>query len=189
MTWRTPSARNPGVAAAVAARTRPAGVSSRSDRAGRPSPRAPRRRGRSRRVLGEPAQTLRVGPSRGCHADPLADHDPEVHGHVGLGDVLVDLAVGEAGQRLVLGHDQRLGLGHAAAHRVVERAFGEASASAGSIVVHAPRRLPLADPDLDIAEAGSRDGMADMPGLARLALAAIRRAEHHVAPLIADGVA
>jgi hypothetical protein len=31
--------------------------------------------------------------------------------------------------------------------------------------------------------------MADMPGLTRLALTAIRRAEHHVAPLIADGIA
>jgi hypothetical protein len=44
------------------------------------------------------------------HADALADDDPQVDRDVGLRDVLVDLAVGEAGQRGVLGHDQRLGL-------------------------------------------------------------------------------
>src|SRR5689334_22984587 len=48
---------------------------------------------------------------------------------------------------------------------------------------------PFADSDLDVAEPGARHGMADMAGLARLALAAVRRAEHHVARLVADGVA
>src|SRR6185503_16695319 len=48
---------------------------------------------------------------------------------------------------------------------------------------------PLADPDLDVAEPSPRHRVADMPGLARLALAAVRRAEHHVAPLVADRVA
>ena len=54
-------------------------------------------------VLGQPAQALGVGPARRRDPDPLADDDPQVDRAVGLGDVLVDLAVGEAGQRGVLG--------------------------------------------------------------------------------------
>src|SRR5688572_4618125 len=49
--------------------------------------------------------------------------------------------------------------------------------------------LPLADPDLDVAEPRARNRVADVARLARLALAAVRRAEHHVASLVADGVA
>src|SRR5687768_2191954 len=49
--------------------------------------------------------------------------------------------------------------------------------------------LPLADTDLDVAEARSRHGMPDMSRLAGLALPAIWRAEHHVAALVADGIA
>ena len=54
-------------------------------------------------VLGQPAEALRVGPTRRRDPDPLADHDAQVDRAVGLGDVLVDLAVGEAGQRGILG--------------------------------------------------------------------------------------
>src|SRR5215213_5581253 len=50
-------------------------------------------------------------------------------------------------------------------------------------------RSPLADADLDVAEPRARHRVADMTGLAGLTLAAVRRAEHHVAPLVADGVA
>src|SRR5690349_17541646 len=50
-------------------------------------------------------------------------------------------------------------------------------------------RLPLADPDLDVAETRARNGVADVARLARLALAAVRRPEHHVAPFVADRVA
>ena len=69
--------------------------------------------GDGRRVLGQPPEALRIGPAGRGHAHPLADDDAQVDGDVALGDVLVDLAVGEAGQGGVLGHDQRLGLGDA----------------------------------------------------------------------------
>src|SRR3954451_1914388 len=42
--------------------------------------------------------------------------------------------------------------------------------------------------DLDVAEPGARHAMADMPDLTRLALAAVRRAEHPPARRVADRV-
>ena len=53
-----------------------------------------------------------------------------------LGDVLVDLAVGEPGQRGLLAGDQDLGLGDAVAGRQRERGLGQGEGVAGSIVVH-----------------------------------------------------
>ena len=104
--------------------------------------------GDRRGALGEPSQALVVGPPGRRHADALPDDEPQVHDSVGLGDVLVDLAVGEAGQRGVLGHDQRLGLGRALALRVGERGFGQAQRVLGAVVDHrapaAAGRRPLA---------------------------------------------
>src|SRR6188508_3079909 len=65
-------------------------------------------------------------------------------------------------------------------------ARARASWARSSFTPGSRRRLPLADPDLDVAEAGTRDRMADVAGLARLALAAVRRPEHHVAAFVAD---
>src|SRR4029079_10142871 len=48
---------------------------------------------------------------------------------------------------------------------------------------------PLAEAALDVAEPRAVYGVAHVAGLARLALAAVRRAEHHVAPLVAHRVA
>ena len=59
----------------------------------------------------EPAQALVVGPTARGDPDPLADDEAQVHHHVALGDVLVDLAVGEPRQGGLVRHDQRLGLG------------------------------------------------------------------------------
>src|SRR4029077_18448794 len=42
---------------------------------------------------------------------------------------------------------------------------------------------------LDVGESCARPRVADMAGLARLALAAVRRTEHRVAPLVTDRVA
>src|SRR5690349_12470226 len=47
---------------------------------------------------------------------------------------------------------------------------------------------PLADADLDVAEAGARHGVPHVTRLTWLALAAVRGAEHHVAALVADRV-
>ena len=150
MTARTASARNSGLASAVA-RLYAAGTSLIAVGARQPAPVLellddPGDRGG---VLGEPAQTLVVGPVGRGDADPLADHDPQVDRDVPLGDVLVDLAVGEAGQRRILGGDQRLGLGHAVAQGVGERGLGQGERVAGSVVVHrsaSPRRYHLPTP-------------------------------------------
>ena len=48
----------------------------------------------------------------------------------------MDLAVGEPGQRGVLGHDERFRFGHAFAERVGKGRLGQAQRVLGSIVVH-----------------------------------------------------
>src|SRR5262249_38720808 len=48
---------------------------------------------------------------------------------------------------------------------------------------------PLAHSDLDVTESRPGAGVTDVARLARLALAAVRRPEHHVRRLVADGVA
>src|SRR6185369_2118243 len=71
------------------------------------------------------------------------------------------------------------------------RASASAAASSGwrwrvgSVIA----RSPLADADLDVAEARPGDPVADVAGLARLALAAVRRAEHDPARGVADRIA
>src|ERR1035437_2254782 len=50
-------------------------------------------------------------------------------------------------------------------------------------------RSPFADAHLDVAEARPGDRVADVAGLAGLALAAVWSAQHHVAALVADGIA
>ena len=77
-----------------------------------------------------------IGPAGRGDPDPLADDDAQVDRDVRLGHVLVDLAVGEPGQRRVLGRDQRLGLGDAVAHRERQRGLGQGERVAASIVVH-----------------------------------------------------
>src|SRR5678815_4549597 len=52
-----------------------------------------------------------VGATGRGDADALADHDAQVDRRVRLGDVLVDLAVGEPGQRRILAGDEGLRLG------------------------------------------------------------------------------
>src|SRR5206468_2526736 len=66
-----------------------------------------------------------------------------------------------------------------------------ASAARSSFIGRGRRWIgsPLAHADLHVAEAGTRNGVTDMAGLAWFALAAIGRPEHHVAALVADCVA
>src|SRR5262245_56443635 len=52
-----------------------------------------------------------------------------------------------------------------------------------------PPGSPLADTHLDVLEPGPGAGVANARALAGLALAAVGRAEHHVARFVADGVA
>ena len=145
MTGRTPSARNSGLASAVAAAVGGRDVlGRRSGRAGRPSPRAPRRPGRSRRR----SSASRRRPSSSVRPDEatptrLPTHEAQVDDDVRLGHVLVDLAVGEAGQRGVLGHDEGLGLGRARRASRMRRARPRPGERVvGAVVVHrAIRRL------------------------------------------------
>jgi len=63
--------------------------------------------------LREPSESLPVGAAGGRDRDPLPAHETETDPDVCLGDVLVDLRVGEARQGGVLGVDEHLGLGGA----------------------------------------------------------------------------
>ena len=144
MTARTPSARSSGEASAVAG-ANAAGDRPRSAwaRAGRPSPRAPRRPGRSPAALA----ASRRSPSSSVRPDEatptrLPTTKRRFTVTFRLGHVLVDLAVREAGQRGVLGHDQRLALGRALALGVGEHALGERQGVAGPVVVHRRARRP-----------------------------------------------
>ena len=92
--------------------------------------------GDGHRVLGQAAQAFRVGSTGRGDADPLADDHPQVDHDVGLGHVLVDLAVCEASQCRILGHDQGLRFRHAMAHRLREDGFGQGQRVMRSIVVH-----------------------------------------------------
>src|SRR4051794_28292807 len=75
---------------------------------------------------------------------------------------------------------------------VSARASASAAASSGERWIAISSVIggsPLPDADLDVPEPGAGDAMADMAGLPGLALAAVRRAEHHPAGLVADGIA
>ena len=61
----------------------------------------------------ERPDALGIGAAGGCDADAASPTKPEVDEDLGAGDVLVDLAVGEAGQRRLAAHHERLGLGGA----------------------------------------------------------------------------
>ena len=81
---------------------------------------------RDRNSLGSQGPQARVvGSPGGRHADPLADHHPQVDRHLALRDVLVDLTVGEAGERAVFAHDHCFGFGGSGGEREPERAVGE----------------------------------------------------------------
>ena len=126
MTWRTASARNSGVAVAVSA-SKPSAAGPERARLGQTAP--------VRQLLddardgdglgGQGPQALVVGPTGGRDADPLADHHTQVDRDLALGDVLVDLAVGESGERAVLAHDHCFGFGGSRGEREPERAIGE----------------------------------------------------------------
>ena len=126
MTWRTASARNSGVAVAVSA-SKPSRRCLERARLGQTAP--------VRQFLDDPRdgdglggqrpQALVVRPTGGRDADPLADHHTQVDRDLALGDVLVDLAVGESGQRAVLAHDHGFDFGGSCGEREPERAVGE----------------------------------------------------------------
>ncbi len=59
----------------------------------------------------QPEEGIRIGSAGGRDTDPLATHEAEVDPDVRLGHVLVDLGVGEARERGILGHHEDLGLG------------------------------------------------------------------------------
>ena len=71
--------------------------------------------------LGQPPQALVVEAVARRDSDPPADRDPEVEALVRLGDVLVDLAIGEARQASLIGRDDRLDFVRAAGLRQGDR--------------------------------------------------------------------
>jgi hypothetical protein len=81
--------------------------------------------GDRRRPADEGRQAFLVRPARPGDRDPAAGDEAKADVDVGLGDVLVDLAVGEASQGGVVGHDQDLGLGRTHAERATQHVFGE----------------------------------------------------------------
>ncbi len=74
-----------------------------------------------------------VGPARRRDADPLADDEAEIAGRARLGDVLVDLAVGEPGQLGVVGRHQCLGLGRAGRRREGHCPLGDRQPLRGAV--------------------------------------------------------
>ena len=84
--------------------------------------------GDRRCLLGQALQRLVVEPVGGCHADALALDEAQVQDRVRLGHVLVDLAVGEAGERLVRAHDHGFGLGRTGRQRQLDGALGQRQA-------------------------------------------------------------
>ena len=85
----------------------------------------------ARRLCDRP-ESVRVEPPGRCHPDPAADHEAQVELGVRLGHVLVDLAVGEAGQGGVLGGHQCLGLGGSLGGGQAERLLGHGQPADGS---------------------------------------------------------
>ena len=172
MTARTPSARNSGVAAAVAvapADRRPDRSRRRPGGAGRPaqSSSSSQLRAIDGGAMDERPQALGVDAPGRDHGDPAPDDVPQAHREAPLGDVLVDLAVGEPGQRRVAGHDEDLGLGGADPQRPTEDVLGEREGRLG-ILGAGPAR------GIDGPSAAPARRTASAPGL-RLV-----RAAHHL---------
>ena len=116
MTARTPSARCSGSEASVAgANITDDGTFGAPSGSGQTGPIGELRDvpGDRTGTLDEPPQPFVVDAAGGGDADPLADDEPQVAVGVGLGHVLVDLAVREPGEARVGGRDERLGLGGA----------------------------------------------------------------------------
>ena len=147
MTARTPSARNSGVASAVAslqAIVDPIDLAP-SGRRGQASPvlqllAAPRDRGGAMDEASEGPPHRRVPVETTAIRRP--DDVAQVDGRVPLGDVLVDLAVGESGQRRVAGHDEHLGLRRADSERPAEDVLGEREGRLGILRTGSARERP-----------------------------------------------
>ncbi len=88
------------------------------------------------RPLGDLPQALAVDPAGGRDADSLADRDPQVEVHAGLGHVLMDLAVREPRQLGVLGRDQGLRLGGPGGRREPDRALGSGQPLLSAVSAH-----------------------------------------------------
>src|SRR5664279_3650795 len=76
----------------------------------------------------------------------------------------------------------------AARSRTSSARTSHSAPSLGSFIGR-PCRLPLAHANLDVPEAGTGNRMANVTGLAGLALAAVGGAQHHVAAFVADRIA
>ena len=170
MTALTPSARSSGVASAVPSRSQPA-AAERLRRirlgqagpvlelldAGRDAP--PPGPGRPQPVLVRP-------PGGGAPRSVARSQNRRLIPTLRLRHVLVDLAVGEPGQRRVLGRHQHFGLGRPCG------ATGSTTTSASRPAPRAgspPRPVmpgsPLAHAHPDVAEPGPRHAVADVAGL------------------------
>ena len=190
MTARTPSARSSGVAPAVVS-AQPAGRSRIGVGSGRPpqSSSSAELRAIAAARLGEAPQPLVV--ERFVDATPTRlpiANRRLTSPFVSATFWWISLFANRVSCALV-GRDEGLDLG-GALRREAEDALGEAECRPASAVrLVATPRSPLADAHLDVPEPGPGAGVADDRALAGLALAAVRRAEHHVARFVADRVA
>ena len=114
-------------------------------------------------------------------------HEPEVDEGLGAGDVLVDLGVREPRQGRLAGDDQGLGLARAGLLRGLDDPLREPQRLLG-IAPDAVLGAHPITPTRTLRNRAARDAVADVAGLARLALAAVRRAPHPPARRVADGV-
>ncbi len=126
ITARTPSARSSGVALAVAS-ANDAGISRIGVGSGRPpqSWSSAELRAIAPAVSASRSQALVVDAVARRDPDPPADDEAEVDLGVGLGDVLVDLAVGEPREPCVIDVNERFRFCRAGPLRVAEGPFGQ----------------------------------------------------------------
>ena len=111
ITARAPSARSSGLACRRSVGPG-AGSGSAASASGSPaqSSSSSTLRGDRRGPLDEGADALGVRPAGARDTHPPALHEPQVDEHLAARHVLVDLAVGEPGQRRLVADDEHLGL-------------------------------------------------------------------------------
>ena len=180
MTARAPSARSSGLAVGRARRTSRRGAACGAIGLGQAGPVLELLdvRGDRRGPLDERADALGVDAARCSRRRPGG---PSTNRRLTNTSALATFwwisRVGEPGQRGLAADDQRLGLARAGGLGRLDDLLGEAQRVL-RIAADAVRRRSCHHPHPDVPEPRARDAVADVAGLARLALAAVRRAPH-----------
>ena len=120
---------------------------------------------------------LRIRATGGGDGHATPPDEPEVDEDLGAGDVLVDLAVGEPGERRLAAHDERLRLRGARRLGQPDDLLREAERG-GRVAADPVPPAHATTPTRTLRNRAPRDAVAHVAGLAGFALAAVRRAPH-----------